>query len=228
MKFLKEAIEQTSRRLKFQEWILLALRCLVILLLALALARPGAAVRRVDRPRRGRRRRARRSTRRTAWAPQDGDKTRLDRAKEAALGVSTRCRANSSVQIFACADRADAPRPEVAVQPRPGPATHPDDRRRPACPPTSSPGSPRPSTPPRAAPPRRRRSTSSPTCRSPGSSGSRGRSAGKCEEITRPGEPRLRPLRQRRPQGRRTSRSRTCTAVGTIPHTRPACRSSSP
>src|SRR5437868_7805475 len=41
MKFLKEAIEQTSRRLKFQEWILLALRCLVILLLALALARPG-------------------------------------------------------------------------------------------------------------------------------------------------------------------------------------------
>src|SRR5215212_2438041 len=41
MGFLKEAIEQTSRRLKFQEWILLALRCLVILLLALALARPG-------------------------------------------------------------------------------------------------------------------------------------------------------------------------------------------
>src|SRR5258708_24093363 len=41
MKFLKEAIEQTSRRLKFQEWILLALRCLAILLLALALAQPG-------------------------------------------------------------------------------------------------------------------------------------------------------------------------------------------
>ena len=28
MKFLKEAVEQTSRRVKFQEWILLALRCL--------------------------------------------------------------------------------------------------------------------------------------------------------------------------------------------------------
>ena len=41
MDFLREAIEQTSRRLKFQELILLALRCLVILLLALALARPG-------------------------------------------------------------------------------------------------------------------------------------------------------------------------------------------
>ena len=41
MRFLKEAIEQTSRRLRFQEWILLALRCLAIILLALALARPG-------------------------------------------------------------------------------------------------------------------------------------------------------------------------------------------
>src|SRR5579871_2006453 len=41
MRFLKEAIEQTSRRLKFQEWILLALRCLALILLALALSRPG-------------------------------------------------------------------------------------------------------------------------------------------------------------------------------------------
>ena len=41
MTFLKTAIEQTSRRLRFQEWILLALRCLVLLLLAFALARPG-------------------------------------------------------------------------------------------------------------------------------------------------------------------------------------------
>src|SRR3954453_24160485 len=41
MKFLKEAIEQTSRRLKFQEWVLLALRCLALILLALATARPG-------------------------------------------------------------------------------------------------------------------------------------------------------------------------------------------
>src|SRR5262249_59624708 len=42
MKFLKEAIEQTSRRLKFQEYILLALRCLAIAVLAFALARPGS------------------------------------------------------------------------------------------------------------------------------------------------------------------------------------------
>src|SRR3954471_7706918 len=41
MKFLKEAIEQTSSRLKFQEWILLTLRCLALVLLAFAIARPG-------------------------------------------------------------------------------------------------------------------------------------------------------------------------------------------
>jgi hypothetical protein len=116
MKFLKEAIEQTSRRLKFQEWILLALRCLVILLLALAIARPGstttgasgrgdaidavlvfdvsfsmgAADGTIDDP----------ADRRPRPA------NRLDRAKEAALGVLNTLPANSSVQVFACADRA--------------------------------------------------------------------------------------------------------------------------
>ena len=107
MKFLKEAIEQTSRRLKFQEWILLALRCLVILLLALAIARPGQ--------------KSAGSTGRGeavdavfvfdtsfSMGAQDGDKTRLDRAKEAALAVLDTLPQNSSVQIYACADRADA------------------------------------------------------------------------------------------------------------------------
>jgi hypothetical protein len=107
MKFLKEAIEQTSRRLKFQEWILLALRCLVILLLALAIARPGQ--------------KSAGSTGRGeavdavfvfdtsfSMGAQDGDKTRIDRAKEAALAVLDTLPQNSSVQIYACADRADA------------------------------------------------------------------------------------------------------------------------
>jgi hypothetical protein len=105
MEFLKEAIEQTSRRLKFQEWILLALRCLAILLLALALARPGLesagatgrgeavdAVLVFDTS--------------YSMGGQDGDKTRLERAKEAAIGVLDSLPANSSVQIFSCADRA--------------------------------------------------------------------------------------------------------------------------
>jgi uncharacterized membrane protein YhiD involved in acid resistance len=44
MKFLLTSIEQTSRRLRFQELLLLLLRCAVLLLLALALARPLSAV----------------------------------------------------------------------------------------------------------------------------------------------------------------------------------------
>src|SRR5947199_2613246 len=40
MKFLLAALEQTSRRLKFQELLLLLLRVAVMLLLAFALARP--------------------------------------------------------------------------------------------------------------------------------------------------------------------------------------------
>src|SRR5438874_13168618 len=84
MKFLQEAIEQTSRRLKFREWILLLLRCLVIILLALALARPGQmsagaagrgdavdAVLVIDTS--------------FSMGAQDGDRTRLDQAKDAAL-----------------------------------------------------------------------------------------------------------------------------------------------
>lgn len=40
MEFLVQAVEQTSRRLKFQELLLLILRCALLLLLAIALARP--------------------------------------------------------------------------------------------------------------------------------------------------------------------------------------------
>ncbi len=104
MEFLKEAIEQTSRRLKFQEWILLALRCLAILLLALALARPGIqsagstgrgesvdAVIVIDTS--------------YSMGAQDGDKTRLELAKRAALDIIDTLPANSTVQIIGCSDR---------------------------------------------------------------------------------------------------------------------------
>src|SRR3954469_10586469 len=104
MKFLKEAVEEPSRRLKFQEWILLALRCLALILLALALARPGLpsssggggqpidAVFVFDTS--------------YSMAAKDGDKTRLERAKEAALAVIETLPDKSSVQVVACSDRA--------------------------------------------------------------------------------------------------------------------------
>src|SRR5580692_156306 len=44
MKFLLTSVEQTSRRLKFQELLLLVLRVCVLLMLALAFARPISSV----------------------------------------------------------------------------------------------------------------------------------------------------------------------------------------
>lgn len=104
MEFVRKSLEQTSRRLKFQEWILLALRCLAFLLLALALARPtltssgtggrGEAIDAVfvfDTS--------------YSMAAKDGEKTRLDRAKEAAIAVLDNLPPNSTIQILSCSDR---------------------------------------------------------------------------------------------------------------------------
>ncbi|MBA4062488.1 MAG: hypothetical protein C0501_02050 [Isosphaera sp.] len=105
MRFLKEAIEQTSRRLKFQEWVLLALRCLALLLLALAISRPASsslsgtgrggaidAVFVLD----------------TSYSmdARDGDKTRLERARAAAAAVLDTLPKGSSCQVITCSDRA--------------------------------------------------------------------------------------------------------------------------
>ena len=104
MEFLRLSIEQTSRRLKFQEWILLALRCFALILLALALARFSFST-------------GARSGRGESVAAvfvfdtsysmgaKDQDKNRLDRAKEAALSIIDSLPRNSSVQIFTCTDR---------------------------------------------------------------------------------------------------------------------------
>ena len=104
MEFLRQSIEQTSRRLKFQELILLALRCLALILLALALARFSfssgarsgrgesvAAVFVFDTS--------------YSMGAKDQDKNRLDRAKEAALSIIDSLPRNSSVQVYTCTDR---------------------------------------------------------------------------------------------------------------------------
>ena len=105
MEFLRQSIEQTSRRLKFQELILLALRCLALILLALALARFSFSA-------------GARSGRGESVAAvfvfdttysmgaKDQDRNRLDRAKEAALSIIDSLPRNSSVQVYTCTDRA--------------------------------------------------------------------------------------------------------------------------
>ncbi len=105
MTFLKQSIEQTSRRLRFQEFLLLLLRCAALLLLALALARPtfsgatasgrGESVDAIfvfDTS--------------YSMTARDGEKTRLERAKDAATIILDNLPGNSTIQIFGCADRA--------------------------------------------------------------------------------------------------------------------------
>lgn len=105
MKFLLASIEQTSRRLRFQELLLLMMRVALLALLALALARPitavggGAgrgeavdAVLLIDTS--------------YSMAAQDGSATRLERAKTAALSVIDQLPGHSTVQIVTCSDRA--------------------------------------------------------------------------------------------------------------------------
>jgi len=105
MKFLLTSIEQTSRRLKFQELLLLAARVAVLVVLALALARPT-------------------STAGTAGGPgeavdavlvidtsysmgvREAGKTRLELAKEAARDVIDHLPPHSTVHVIASADRA--------------------------------------------------------------------------------------------------------------------------
>jgi hypothetical protein len=104
MRFLKLAIEQTSRRMRFQEYVLLALRCLVLLLLALALARP--TIRAVGTGGRGEAVDAVFVFDVSAsMGARDGDATRLDRAKAAALSVIDNLPPNSTIQVYTCADR---------------------------------------------------------------------------------------------------------------------------
>lgn len=112
MKFLRLAVEQTSRRLRFQEIVLLILRILLMILLAIALARPvtcssvtagkrGEAVDAVfviDLS--------------YSMNAREGAKTRLDIAKESALKVIDDLPPNSTVQVITCTDRAVAAGPK--------------------------------------------------------------------------------------------------------------------
>src|SRR5438270_4202175 len=104
MKFLLTSIEQTSRRMRFQELLLLIARVLLLVLLALALSRPSFtagggsqgeavdAVFVVDNS--------------LSMDAREGTVTRLQRAKEAAGAVLDHLPPHSTVQVFACADRA--------------------------------------------------------------------------------------------------------------------------
>jgi hypothetical protein len=105
MKFLLQSVEQTSRRLRFQEILLLICRCALLVLLAMALARPSTSA-------------GKGSTRGDAvdavfvidtsysMEAREGPVTRIQQAKTAALSVLDQLPAHSTVQIVTCSDRA--------------------------------------------------------------------------------------------------------------------------
>jgi Aerotolerance regulator N-terminal/von Willebrand factor type A domain len=104
MKFLLTAVEQTSRRLKFQELLLLLLRMAMLVMLAIAFARPmlslvidGGRGDSVDAV----------FVFDTSYSmgAQDGAKTRMQRAQEHAITVIDELPAHSTVQIVTCAGK---------------------------------------------------------------------------------------------------------------------------
>ncbi len=113
MKFLLTSIEQTSRRLRFQELLLLVARTALLVLLALALARPSTTARSgsgggdaVDAV----------FLFDTSYSmgAREGAATRLERARAAALAVIDHLPPHSTVQVVACADRAASLGPVAA------------------------------------------------------------------------------------------------------------------
>jgi hypothetical protein len=103
MKFLLTSIEQTSRRLKFQELLLLILRCALMLALAVALARftgcgrggevTAAFV--IDNS--------------YSMGAREGNTTRFEQARAAALKALDELPAHSTVQIFTCGSTVSEP-----------------------------------------------------------------------------------------------------------------------
>src|SRR5262249_1235430 len=103
MKFLLTSIEQTSRRLRFQELLLLLARVALLVVLALAVARPSSSVGAggqgdavdavfvIDTS--------------LSMDAREGPLTRLQRARDAAAAVLDHLPPHSTVQMIACADR---------------------------------------------------------------------------------------------------------------------------
>jgi hypothetical protein len=102
MKFLLTSVEQTSRRMKFQELILLLLRMALLAALAFAFARPVSLMTRgagrgeavdavfvIDTS--------------YSMGAQDGAKTRFERTKDEAIKIIDELPAHSTVQIVTCA-----------------------------------------------------------------------------------------------------------------------------
>ncbi len=112
MQFLRLAVEQTSRRLRFQELVLLLVRMLVVALLAIALSRPVMCSNASSAGHRGEAVDAVFIIDVSYSMNAQENMTRLEMAKQAALKIIDDLPPNSTVQVITTTDRAVAAGPK--------------------------------------------------------------------------------------------------------------------
>jgi len=104
MRFLKISVEQNQRRMKIEDMILLALRCLLLILLALALARPAILSNPADRFGQSKVTGVILLDNSYSMGVSDGTETRFDKARKAAEQVLDSMPAGSATAVWLVSD----------------------------------------------------------------------------------------------------------------------------
>src|SRR5262245_38399354 len=112
MRFLRNAVERNQRRMRIEDMILLALRCLLLALLALALARPAILSNATDTFGQGRVTGVLILDNSRSMGMSDGTGTRFEKAKKAAENVVDSMPAGSATAVFFASDIAEGVIPE--------------------------------------------------------------------------------------------------------------------
>src|ERR1044071_712831 len=104
MRFLKTSVEQNQRRMRIEDMILLALRCLLLALLALALARPAFKSASSDVFGQSKVTGVIVLDNSYSMGVSDGTKTRFDKAREAALQAVDSMPSGSATAVLLASD----------------------------------------------------------------------------------------------------------------------------
>lgn len=112
MRFVKTSVERNQRRMRVEDMILLALRCLLLALLAIALARPAFKSSGVDLLGQSKVTAVVILDNSASMGMSDGTATRFDKAKKAAEQALDTMPAGSSTAVFLASDIANAVIPE--------------------------------------------------------------------------------------------------------------------
>jgi hypothetical protein len=112
MRFLRISVEQNQRRMRIEDMILLALRCLLLILLALALARPAFMSKAADVFGQSKVTGVVILDNSASMAVSDGTQTRFDKARRAAEQAIESMPAGSATAVFLASDIVNAVIPE--------------------------------------------------------------------------------------------------------------------